>query len=212
MEKSSANFLKNIIVIIFFIIGAIGVMLPYTKAFFLFCTPFALLSINIYVLFLVLKEKRNLFWIILFSVVTLIIEIIGVKTGLVFGEYSYGPTLGVKIFDVPLVIGLNWVLLILSSVYITCRFYRGNLIFSSLLSSIIVTLLDVLIEPVAIKLDYWAWKDIVVPIQNYLAWFIISFLVSIFFHKVIDFNGKNNRVLNFYFVGQILFFIICNLL
>ena len=39
----------------------------------------------------------------------LLAEIIGVQTGILFGSYAYGETLGLKIFGAPLVIGLNWV-------------------------------------------------------------------------------------------------------
>ena len=40
-------------------------------------------------------------------VVGMAVEIAGVATGAIFGEYSYGATLGTKLFAVPLVIGVN---------------------------------------------------------------------------------------------------------
>lgn len=39
-------------------------------------------------------------------------EIIGVNTGLLFGNYSYGNNLGPKIVGVPPIIGINWIVLI----------------------------------------------------------------------------------------------------
>jgi putative membrane protein len=36
---------------------------------------------------------------------------------------------------------------------------------------------DVFIEPVAMANDFWSWKDDVVPMQNYLGWGILSFLL-----------------------------------
>ena len=40
-------------------------------------------------------------------------EAIGVNTGLLFGTYEYGANLGFKIFGVPLIIGVNWTVLII---------------------------------------------------------------------------------------------------
>ena len=52
---------------------------------------------------------------IVFAVIFLVglgIEIIGVSTKAIFGNYSYGNALGVKVFDTPLLIGMNWLFLI----------------------------------------------------------------------------------------------------
>ena len=43
------------------------------------------------------------------------VELIGIKTGLLFGEYSYDTALGFKLLDVPLIIGLNWVIIVVAS-------------------------------------------------------------------------------------------------
>ncbi|MBK7882949.1 MAG: carotenoid biosynthesis protein [Chitinophagaceae bacterium] len=40
------------------------------------------------------------------------VEIIGVKTGFLFGNYSYGIVLGPKIQSVPILIGINWFIII----------------------------------------------------------------------------------------------------
>ena len=41
----------------------------------------------------------------------MIAEILGVNYGLIFGKYDYGDNLGLKLLGVPLLIGLNWVVL-----------------------------------------------------------------------------------------------------
>ena len=43
------------------------------------------------------------------------IEVIGVKTGFIFGSYYYGAAMGIKILAVPLLIGLNWSILVYST-------------------------------------------------------------------------------------------------
>ena len=44
----------------------------------------------------------------------MISEILGVKFGIIFGDYEYGNALGYKIFEVPLLIGANWAILTIS--------------------------------------------------------------------------------------------------
>ena len=37
-----------------------------------------------------------------------LIEALGVNTGKIFGEYVYGKSLGFKISETPVIIGINW--------------------------------------------------------------------------------------------------------
>jgi putative membrane protein len=37
---------------------------------------------------------------------------------------------------------------------------------------------DLVLEPVAIALNYWQWAAVSVPFQNYVAWFVIAAVVS----------------------------------
>lgn len=136
------------------------------------------------------------------------VEVAGVHTGLIFGTYYYGANLGFKWFDVPLIIGVNWFLLVYS---IAAVFYkvRNNMLFATL-SAGVMTLLDVLIEPVAIKLDFWHWQEEVIPLQNFAAWFMISFILFYFFRKM---NGRvQNKFALVILIIQYLFFGILNLL
>ena len=41
----------------------------------------------------------------------MIAETIGVNFGILFGDYEYGENLGFKIFGVPFLIGINWIVL-----------------------------------------------------------------------------------------------------
>jgi uncharacterized membrane protein len=110
------------------------------------------------------------------------VEALGVHTGVIFGSYRYGETLGWQLVEVPLVIGLNWLLLVytVSAVLNTIQ----NVLIFCLSGALIMTGLDVLMEPVAMRLDFWQWESGQIPLQNYLAWFVISFLMMLFFRKV----------------------------
>ena len=67
-----------------------------------------------------------------------------------------------------------------------------------------LVLLDWLIEPVAVKYDFWQWTNTVVPMQNYIAWFIISALLLFIFNKF-EFQ-KNNKLAQALYIIQLVFF------
>ena len=73
-------------------------------------------------------------------------EIIGVNSGLLFGSYYYGENLGISVFGVPLVIGLNWVVLTISCGNVSYYIFSKNKIFSILLGSFLMLFLDVIME------------------------------------------------------------------
>jgi putative membrane protein len=45
------------------------------------------------------------------------------------------------------------------------------------LAATIMVLYDVLLEPVAVRFDFWSWAGAAIPIQNYIAWWVIGFVM-----------------------------------
>lgn len=182
---------KNIVVryatkflYIIFAVGVAGHLLHDTRELMLLLTPFTLvLTIGVVFYSLLLESNRKLiYWLAATYLFTLTVEIAGVKTGLIFGQYSYGRTLGSKLFDVPLIIGLNWVFVILGGIIISKEMTSDkNLI--AVITGLIAVVFDLFLEPVAMKLDYWNWLDGEIPVQNYAAWFVIAFIVSWLFSR-----------------------------
>jgi putative membrane protein len=68
----------------------------------------------------------------------------------------------------------QWILLTCSVVYSIENKIKSNLGIA-FASACLLVLLDILIEPVAIY-NFWSWNETIVPIKNYIAWFIISFI------------------------------------
>lgn len=156
------------------------------------------------------KELRYFF---LFCIIAFlygfIVELIGVKTGLIFGNYEYGKTLGVKLFDIPLVIGVNWLALAYLSGICTEKIGQNwHFILKSLVSSFIMLCLDFFIEPVAMKYDFWQWEGGEVPMQNYLGWLICGFLLHLIWNKMLFL--KQNSYAVYLLLVQFLFFVILN--
>lgn len=107
------------------------------------------------------------------------IEVLGVNTGWPFGGYAYGNALGPKLLGTPLVIGLNWLVLLLGSTAIAQRMALTTAV-KVLVTASLMTLFDWVMEPVAIALGFWRWAGHYPPWQNYEAWFAISALMGWF--------------------------------
>ena len=135
----------------------------------------------------------------------LIIEIIGVETKIIFGHYDYGRGLGLKIFHTPLLIGLNWLFLVYTTSSIL-ESYKINDIFKIFLGASMMLIYDLVLEQVAPTMEMWTWKNDIVPIENYIVWFVLA----LFFHSLIKiFKVKTQNKLSFMvLVCQFLFFVV----
>jgi len=203
--KKNIEIISTWIIIILFSVGIIGHSISQLRNLMILLTPITLSITTVIVVLNILKEKRstNFNWILVVVLFTLAIEILGVKTKLIFGEYEYGNVLGIKIYDVPIIIGFNWALIILGAIQISEKYIDKKYI-AIIVSSFLAVLFDFILEPVAVKLVYWSWKGNNIPVQNYLAWFVISLLASfLYFILKIKINSSLPKI---YFIVQIIFF------
>lgn len=101
------------------------------------------------------------------------VEWLGVHTGVPFGAYEYLDALGPKLDGVSLVIGVNWLILIYS-IGVLVQGLSRRMGVRVLLGALLMVAIDLLIEPVAIRLGFWAWRGGSIPVQNYLGWLVVS--------------------------------------
>jgi putative membrane protein len=176
---------------------------------FILLTPVNLIVSLILLLWTHGEISKKFIFICLISFTTgFTFEFIGTKTGLIFGDYAYGETLGFQIGDVPLIIGVNWLILVYSSAAIVNYFLeKSHVVLKSIISATLMVGLDFFIEPVAMKYDFWSWANDIIPIQNYIAWFIIAFFLLVITHHSVIIKNKIAIAL---FIAQSLFFIILN--
>ncbi len=197
------------LLLLFYFFGLLGISFVQYRGFFLPLTPFNLL-ITLVVFYKINQDYSNKFLILSFLIflVGFSVEAIGVATGVLFGSYAYGNYFGIKIFETPIMIGVNWLFLALS-IYGVVQYFTKKALWLILLPSLLMTFLDFLIEPVAMKLDFWNWENEIIPLQNYLMWFI----TSIFIHGLIYFfRPKINTKISFVIIGtQVIFFGVLNL-
>lgn len=188
--------------------GAIGIAF-FSPAFFV---PFTPVNLFLMLLLLILHEQPINFRFVqaffMAVVVGMITEMIGVNTGLLFGDYSYGEVFGRKLFGVPVLIGINWFCVVYSS-NVVARKLNGNAMKDklsvALLAAAIATAFDWIMEPVAMKLGFWNWCDGTIPFFNYASWFVISFAVSIVFGYLKI--QASNKLAPYFLVIQALFFL-----
>ena len=104
---------------------------------------------------------------------------LGVKTGKIFGVYYYGDSLGPKLWEVPLTIGFNWLILTYTTASLSDKF-KIPLSFKILLGALMMLALDLILELAAASMDMWYWpNNEVVPLSNYLVWFGLAVLFHI---------------------------------
>ncbi len=192
------------------IAGVVGLSFDISRGLFQFLTPFNLVA-TAGILLHFEKEKNLRYFVFIIS--TFILgygfEVIGVKTGVIFGEYTYGKTLGFKYLDVPLVIGINWIVLIYITRGVAQKISRSKVLIV-LISSALMVILDLLIEPVAIAFDFWQWESNHIPLQNYIGWFLLSCLIQTI--GLIIFPFSNNKLYSKLLVLEFIFFALLNIL
>ena len=144
-------------------------------------------------------------WIIACYLLGWVVEYIGVHGGWLFGDYVYGDVLGPKLRGIPLVIGVNWILVVYAvAASLNMLAPRLHVALKVLITATALVMMDVMIEPVAIGLDYWTWADGVPPLRNYLGWFVVGLLQAWIFFALLPFG--ENRLAPLLLVLQVLFF------
>jgi len=205
------SFLKNeknaiILLIAMHVAGIIGLALPATRELFKFLVPFNLLANA--VLILLFHKEWNKNFLMALGLVMLTgfgVEVAGVHTKAIFGNYWYKTALGFKVFDVPLLIAVNWLIVIYTTSALVAEFQITKPL-KAILASVLTVGLDYLIEPIAIRYDFWDWAGGVVPLQNYVGWLLTALFLHICF-VYLPFH-KKNRVAVALYVCEVIFFVV----
>lgn len=155
------------------------------------------------------QKLKLLFWGVIIAGLGFLAEYIGVHTHFLFGEYWYGKPFGWQFNGVPPLIGLNWFIIIYCSVDLAQRIgLKGFL--AIFIAALFALGMDYLMEPIAMKLNFWDWKDGKIPIYNYACWFGFALLFSwILIQKKIKTNITGMGI---YFIWAAFFVILHSLL
>jgi bisanhydrobacterioruberin hydratase len=168
-----------------------------------------LLSLGVALAFHDRWHARFVIWCIVVAAVGFAVEMYGVATGDIFGTYYYGKTLGFKIMETPLSIAVNWLLTAYCcSVMVSYAAGNWHWLVKSIVAALLMVSLDVLIEPIAMKTDMWQWANEVVPLQNYVGWFLTALPLQLLFFLLI--GSAKNKVAVAVLILQFAFFAVLN--
>lgn len=218
---------KNIaifIALLFHLCGVIGILFTPYKDWFVQNTALNLVIMASLLIFT--QPKINIYFLLFIAIaisVGLLVEMIGVNTGALFGSYKYGNLMGFKIFEVPILVGVQWFVIVYCCGVIMQ--YVNNWAYQKIIdlggengktqkvksisliidAALLATLFDFVMEPVAQKLGFWQWKNNEIPFFNYTCWFFISGLLLLVLNRL-PFNKLNPFAIHL-FIIQLLFFI-----
>jgi putative membrane protein len=168
--------------IIFHLVGWFNFVFGANPQDFARLTPINLiLSLIGILIFCPLNDNSFKLKILIIGLIGFSSELIGVNTGILYGHYSYSDKLGLKLLGVPIILFINWVLVIVSIHavlnYIFSRFkFSVSYLVLAFIGASILVLYDYALEPFAIKYHLWSWDLMFPPLFNYISWFGISFL------------------------------------
>ncbi|PTX22479.1 putative membrane protein [Pontibacter mucosus] len=193
------------VLVIFHAVGFWGLLFSGEPERFQSLTPMNLLLTNA-LLFAFHRSWNGAF--ILFALLAFAVgffsEVIGIHTGLLFGDYTYGQALGTKVWEVPLLIGLNWLMLVYSTGHIS-NYTPWPWWAKAILGTLLMLLLDFFMEPVAVQFDFWSWHSGQIPLSNFIGWFAVAFILQLCFQQA-RFE-KLNHLAPYVYLVQLTFFV-----
>ncbi len=193
----------------YYLVGLVGLHLPMTQSLFQKLVPFSLiLSTSLSLWPHRPWNTRFITTIVIIFMISFGVECLGVRTGWIFGSYQYSNALGPRLLGTPLLIGINWVLV----VYGVYHLLKDSLSPTMLVitGAGLLFIFDFFMEPVAIQFQWWIWEQGTVPLQNFIAWFLCGgiFLSILSLSR----DQKPNTVASFIFLVQFGFFILINII
>jgi uncharacterized membrane protein len=184
-----------------------NLMIPFT-VHFLIAYVCGLMVFVIWHSLLTKGWKRTLLMLFLSFVLAFTAEALGVNFGLIFGSYHYSSVLGIQILGVPLLAALAWEPIIYAAFTITdilAPYFMDSTspllrrlpsyLLLGLIGSLATTAWDMMIDPIAVSQGWWVWHgggeylpylSNGVPIQNFLGWLSVSFLINFLYRLISD--------------------------
>ena len=114
----------------------------------------------------------------------LLVEAVGTRTGLPFGDYSYADSLGPKLLGVPVVIPLAWSMMaypcLLAGQRLCARAVPAALVGGAMLAG-----WDLFLDPQMVEAGHWTWADPTpalpgvpgIPVGNFAGWLLVAVLM-----------------------------------
>ncbi|MHC1562462.1 carotenoid biosynthesis protein [Actinomycetospora sp. C-140] len=117
----------------------------------------------------------------------LLVEAVGLATGLPFGEYRYSGSLGAAVLGVPLVVPVAWTMMAYPALLVGRRLGRAlplrwGHVTATLLGAWALATWDVFLDPQMVEAGHWSWLDPTpalpgvpgIPVSNFAGWLLVA--------------------------------------
>lgn len=126
------------------------------------------------------RARRDALLLVAVALLGFVVELIGARTGLPFGEYAYTGVLRPQLLGVPVVMGCAWMALVAYACELTGRL-RLPAWPAAVLGALWTTATDFVIDPLAAHhFNYWTWAHegayYGIPFLNFVGWFLTGLL------------------------------------
>ena len=113
----------------------------------------------------------------------LLVEAVGVRTGVPFGTYSYTGDLGPELFGVPVVVPLAWTMMAWPALVVGRTLARRAPV--ALVGGVALAAWDLFLDPQMVDAGHWTWTHpqpalpLVpgVPLTNYAGWLLVAVIM-----------------------------------
>jgi putative membrane protein len=118
----------------------------------------------------------------LLGLYALLIETSAINTGFPYGDFIYHDLLGSKLFDAtPWTVAFAYPPILLLAYWMASRHITARQKISiAVLTALIATLIDAVLDPAAVRLGFWEWYNpgryYGVPLVNFAGWLLTSFV------------------------------------
>jgi bisanhydrobacterioruberin hydratase len=161
-----------------------------------------LLALPSYYYFTKNEPKKSVITILTISLFAVCIETIGILTGFPYSEFYYND-LGYKLFGTtPWTIFFAFTPLVLGAVYYAKKISTNNKKLF-LYAVLLLILIDLILDPVAVKLGFWTWLNpglyYDIPLQNYFGWLFSGIIAVSMYYWLYQTNTHEGQELTTYF-------------
>lgn len=126
-------------------------------------------------------------WLVASAGIGFLVELLGTRSGLPFGDYTYSTTLGPTIAGVPAVIPLAWAMMSYPALLAARRLVSGPLA-TAVVGAVALASWDLFLDPQMVGEGHWTWSldgtPVLigienVPVQNFVAWLLVSLVLML---------------------------------
>ncbi len=146
--------------------------------FFFPKSPFTMLYLLLLlVIWFPIKKLATLLLFFICFATGMTVEWIGVHTSWLFGTYEYLENFGIKLDGVPLLIGVNWGILVFITHKIAGDMHNNKFVQAAIGAGLMV-FMDFFLEQICARAGFWEFTQ-GAGFYNYACWFAIGYLLQL---------------------------------